>query len=481
MEDFERCYRAVQSRERRFDGWFFTAVRTTGVYCRPSCPARTPYRRNVTFYRSAAAAQQAGFRACRRCRPDASPGSPEWNARADVVARAMRLIADGAVDRDGIMGLAARLGYGERHLHRLVVAELGTGPLAIARMQRCQSARVLLETTRLSMADVAFSAGFSSVRQFNHTMRATFGCTPSELRGRRPVPVTGEPGGRITVRLACRQPFAADQLFGFLGARAVPGIEFSDGRRYARTMALAHGDAVAELQPGPGYVQGDFLLEDLRDLTTAVNRCRRLLDLDADPEAVDAALGSDPLLGPAVQALPGLRLPGATDPFELAVRAICGQQVSVAGARTVVGRLVQASGRPLRLAHPVLSRVFPSPEAIMGVDPSAFAMPAARRRAVRAVAQAVVEGAVPLDIGADPAHLATALASLPGIGPWTTGYVTLRALGHPDTFLETDLGVRRGLGWPMPSAPVAAALAERWRPWRSYATIHLWSSSKEAA
>ena len=477
IEDFERCYRAVQSRERRFDGWFFTAVRTTGIYCRPSCPARTPLARNVTFYSSSAAAQQDGYRACRRCRPDAAPGSPEWNGRADVVARAMRLIADGAVDRHGVAGLAARLGYSERHLHRLMTAELGTGPLAIARSQRAQSARILLETTDLAATHVAFSAGFASVRQFNDSVRSAFGCTPTELRrrrrrhGRQPA----ETGGRITVRLAYRQPFAAADLFSFLGARVVAGIEHRDVDRYTRTLVLEHGDGVVELVPRDGHVEASFLLEDLRDLTAAVNRCRGLLDLDADPEAVDAALATDPLLGPAVARRPGLRLPGTTDPFELAVRAVCGQQVSVAGARRVVARLVAVAGRPLRFEHPTLSHTFPGPELVAAAPDAALAMPAARRTAVRGLARALAEQIV-LDPGTEPSELHRQLTALPGIGAWTADYVVMRGLGHPDTLLARDLGVRRALaalGAPLASTP---SLSERWKPWRSYATVHLWAS-----
>ena len=483
VEDFERCYRAVKSRERRFDGWFVTAVRTTRIFCRPSCPARTPYARNVTFYPTAAAAQQAGYRACRRCRPDAAPGSPEWNGRADVVARAMRLIADGAVDRHGVRWVAARLGYSERQLHRLMTAELGTGPLAVARSQRGQSARVLLETTDLPMAQVAFSAGFASVRQFNDTVRAAFGCTPSELRRRRRTPTTkrsGETGNRITVRLAYREPFDAGQLLGFLGARAIPGVEQFAGGSYRRTMALEHGDAVVGLRPGPGHIEASFVVEDLRDLTAAVNRCRRLLDLDADPEAADATLGSDPLLGPLVAARPGLRVPGTTDPFELAVRAVCGQQVSVGGARTVVGRLVAAAGRPLRLAasHPGLTHTFPRAAALLEAPDGVFAMPASRREALRQLARAVAEGDVTLDAGAEPTELRRQLTALPGIGPWTADYVVMRGLSHPDTVMAGDLSVRRALEHlgAQGGERATAALAERWRPWRSYANVHLWAS-----
>lgn len=334
--DFDWCYRAVDSRDSRFDGWFYTAVTSTGIYCRPSCPARTPLRRNVRFYRSAAAAQSAGFRACRRCRPDAVPGSPEWDIRADVVARAMRLIADGVVDRDGVPGLAQRLGYTERHLHRMLTAEVGAGPLALARAQRAQAARVLIETTRLGLAEVAFAAGFGSVRQFNDTVRLVYGVPPSALRGATGRSHNGENAETVTLRLAYRTPLHAESLLGFLGARALPGVEALDGYAYRRALRLPHGPAVVALAAAGGHIRARVRLADVRDLSPAVARCRRLLDLDADPVAVDAALAADPALAASVAGQPGVRVPRAVDGFELAVRAVVGQQVSVAGARTVL-------------------------------------------------------------------------------------------------------------------------------------------------
>src|SRR4051812_1086682 len=292
--DQERCYRAVASRDARFDGWFFTAVRTTGIYCRPSCPARTPLARNVSFFSTAAAAQAAGFRACRRCRPDAAPGSPAWDVRADVVARAMRLIRDGEVERSGVPGLAARLGYSERQLHRLLVGELGVGPLALARAQRAQTARVLIETTDLPMADIAFAAGFASIRQFNDTVREVFASTPTELRGTKHVPGSGAPGW-LTLRLAARAPYAAAEVLLFLGAHAVPGLEEWDGTTFSRVLDLPHGPAIVRLSPAPdggASVTARLRLTELRDLGVAVTRCRRLLDLDAHPAALHAGLGA---------------------------------------------------------------------------------------------------------------------------------------------------------------------------------------------
>jgi AraC family transcriptional regulator of adaptative response / DNA-3-methyladenine glycosylase II len=483
--DFERCYRAVDSRDPRFDGWFVTAVTSTRIYCRPSCPAVTPKRHNVRFLPSAAAAQREGFRACLRCRPDAAPGSPEWDNRADVVARAIRLIGDGTVDRDGVPGLARRLGYTERHLHRMLHAELGAGPLALARAQRAQTARILIETTGLGLAEIAFAAGFHSVRQFNGTIRDVYGRAPSDLRSASNAAGAGTPG-TITLRLPYRAPLHPDALFEFLAARAIPGVETTDDDGYHRTLRLPHGPGTASLTPRDNYIQATLRLTEVRDLAPAVARCRRLLDLDADPEAVDAALAADPLLTAAVRKEPGVRLPRAVDGFELAVRAIVGQQVSVAAARTVLAKLVRGCG-PVReegaplTAHaatgaPSSGELFPDAATVAVAPDEAFAMPVARRRTIRALATAVADGDLVLDDGADRAETEQRLLELPGVGGWTAGYIALRALGDPDVFLPTDLGVRRGaaaLG--LPDEPAAlAGYAMRWRPWRSYALIRLW-------
>jgi AraC family transcriptional regulator of adaptative response / DNA-3-methyladenine glycosylase II len=493
IEDPDRCYQAAHGKDARFDGVFFIGVTSTGIYCRPSCPARTPKRENVRFYASAAAAQQAGFRACLRCRPDATPGSPEWNMRADVVARAMRLIRDGIVDREGVSGLAQRLGYSARQLNRVITAQVGTGPLAIARAQRSQTARILLETTALPIAHVAFAAGFSSVRQCNETMQQIFAVTPSGLRARVTAAdrrrMNGVADGTtqgIRLRLPCRRPFDPESVLGFLGTRAVPGVETRDGSTYRRSLRLPHGHAVVSLTAddpggdGPLFVEGDLQLSDLRDLTTAVARCRQLLDLDADPIAILEALRPDPTLGRLVAANPGRRVPGAVDGFELAVRAIIGQQVSVIGARTIAGRLVAAAGELLPEPNGDITHLFPTPAALAGLadrDPAVFSMPASRRRALVALADAVGSGALVIDPGSDPAELRSSLVALPGIGPWTAEYVAMRALRDPDAFMATDLGIRRGaqsLG--LPDDPVGlTAASEAWRPWRSYAMVHLWA------
>jgi AraC family transcriptional regulator of adaptative response / DNA-3-methyladenine glycosylase II len=469
--DFERCYRAVDSRDQRFDGWFYTAVTTTRIYCRPSCPALTPKRPNVTFYPSAAAAQRAGFRACKRCRPDAAPGSPEWDVRADLVGRAMRLIGDGVVDREGVPGLASRLGYTERHLGRMLTTELGAGPLALARAQRAQTARILVETTDLGLAEIAFASGFGSVRQFNDTIQEVYAQAPGRLRENRPKTRT-EPGV-INLRLAYRSPLHVPALLDFLGMRALPGVEERDGDAYRRGLALPHGNATVTLIPGDRWVAATLRLTDVRDLAPAVARCRRLMDLDADPDAVDATLAADPALSAMVAAEPGVRVPRSVDGFEMAVRAIVGQQVSVAGARTTLIRILKAATPSAVLAP------FPSAAAVAGLPDRAFGMPVARRETIRALAGAVADGKIDLEPGADREESVARLQEIPGIGPWTAGYVAMRAIGDPDVFLPTDLAVRRGaaaLG--LPSTPKAlAAHAERWRPWRSYALIRLWRAA----
>jgi len=476
--DFERCYRAVRSRDSRFDGWFITAVTSTGIYCRPSCPALTPKRSNVCFHPTAAAAQAAGFRACKRCLPDAAPGSPEWNTRADLVGRAMRLIADGAVDREGVAGQAGRLGYSERHLHRQLVAEVGAGPLALARAQRAHTARLLLQTTDLRAAEVAFAAGFASVRQFNDTVREVFATTPSQLRRHGRLPAAAAVPGAIALRLAYRRPLDLDGLLVFLSTRAVPGVEECSDGVYRRTLGLPHGAATVQLSAGPGHVRCVLELADPRDLTAAVQRCRRLLDLDADPEAVNEVLTSDPVMEPLAGDNPGQRVPGSVDGAELAVRAVLGQQVSVAAARTVAGRLVTRYGKPLTTPSGRLTHLFPEPAALAEADPADLPMPASRRRALVTLAGALASGDVALDPGADREDTQRRLLALPGIGPWTAAYVSMRALGDPDAFLATDLGVRHALAaiGHDGSPPGAATTAQRWRPWRAYANFHLWRS-----
>ncbi|GAA2391929.1 DNA-3-methyladenine glycosylase 2 [Nonomuraea africana] len=451
--DFDACYRAVSARDARFDGRFYTAVKTTRIYCRPICPARTPSSRNVRFYRHAASAEAAGFRPCKRCRPELSPGDPGWDVRGDLVGRALRLIDDGAADERGVAGLAARLHITERHLHRLFVAELGVGPLAVARTKRLLLAKQLLTETALPVTDVAFASGFGSVRQFNAAMQSTYGFTPSEMRATAHRP--GAPAA-LRLRLNWRQPYDVEGLFAFLAARAIPGLESVDGGSYTRVLP---GGRIT-LTPAQGHIVLEASLDDTRQLARVVARCRRLLDLDADPAAISEALGSTSL-APLVAARPGLRVPGAFDGFELAVRAVVGQQISVAGARTLLGRIVTRAGG------------FPTAEEMAEMDLSALGLTNRRVTTLRDLAVRVASGEIDLDGGQDPAEAVAALLRVPGIGPWTAGYISLRALRDPDAWPSGDLVlVKRMAALAIPQDHL-----ERWRPWRAYAALHLWSSS----
>ncbi|GAA1395870.1 DNA-3-methyladenine glycosylase 2 family protein [Catellatospora coxensis] len=450
-EDFERCVRAVHSRDARFDGWFFTAVTSTRIYCRPSCPVPPPQVRHMTFLPSAAAAQQAGFRACKRCRPDASPGSPQWNARADLVGRAVRLIADGVVDREGVPGLAGRLGYSTRQVQRHVQAELGAGPLAVARAQRAQAARTLIETSTLPMGDIAFAAGFGSIRSFNDTVREVFGLTPGELRERvsRGARAQVVPG-TVTVRLPYRAPLAAAELFAQLAAEVLPGVEQWRDGTLRRTLRLPHGTGIVALRPAAGHVECRLALADLRDLGSAVNRCRWLLDLDADPVAVDAALSADPVLAPLVVAVPGRRVPRAVDGVELAVRAVVGPAAAA--------RLAMAYGDPVTDPDGALTRVFPDVAGLVQVDPAELGVAERVGRAYTALVGAVAGGTLDLGIAADWTAGRQRLRDLPGLDESTVEHIAMRALGDPDA-------------WPGDGRH--GEPAERWRPWRAYAFGHL--------
>jgi len=471
---FDERYRAISSRDTRFDGQFVTAVRTTGIYCRPSCPARTPRAENVTFFPTSAAAHAAGYRACKRCLPEAAPGSPEWDLRGDVVGRAMRLIADGIVDREGVPALAARLGYSTRHLTRLLTAELGAGPLALARAQRAHTARMLLVGTDLPASEVAFSAGFASVRQFNDTVREVFGMPPLALRAQRRGDAA--PAGSLDLALPHREPWDGPGLFEWMCVRAVDGAEVAGERSFARTLALPGGPAWFELrQDEDGRIRLRARLTALRDLGALVTRARRLFDLDADPHAVDAALAAHPELRGSVARTPGIRVPGAADPHEMLIRAMVGQQISVAAATTALTALTEALGERVP-AWEGTDRLFPTMAAIAERGHEVLRGPGARIRAIVGAAGALADGTLTLTSGDDAAEQRAALIAMPGIGPWTADYVRMRVTGDPDVVLPGDVALRAGaraLGIPHEPRELTA-WAARTAPWRSYLSAHLW-------
>ncbi len=486
--DFWQRYRAIDTRDTRFDGQFFTAVRSTGIYCRPSCPARTPQAANVTFYETSAAAHEAGYRACKRCLPEAVPGTPAWNVRQDIAGRAMRLINDGVINRDGVEGLAARLGYSARQLNRILGQELGAGPLSLARASRAQTARTLLVSTSMKIVDVAFAAGFSSVRQFNETIGEVFAMTPTALRAtarhHQPVPATAATA--LTLNLPVREPFDPG-VFSFLAVRAIPGIESGHDTSYARTLRLPHGDAAFHVEydggrrPGaPAKLTLTVDAVDLRDLSALLSRVRRLFDLDADPLAVDAVLTVDPRLAASVAAFPGIRMPGAVDPQELLVRAMIGQQITVAAARTALTELAgigSASGAPAE----GLARLFPTAAEIAAHGRSCLRGPQRRIDSLITAAERMASGELDFGYGDDLPGLRDKLLPLPGVGPWTVGYAAMRILGSPDVFLANDAAVRNGVRNLAASAGTSGTLLAsdflEVSPWRSYATMHLWRAA----
>lgn len=515
--DDEQRYRAVATRDSRFDGAFVLAVRTTGIYCRPSCPARTPLARNVEFFPTSAAAHESGYRACKRCLPDAVPGSPEWNLRSDVAARAMRLITDGLVEREGVPGLAAHLGYTSRHLNRLLTAELGAGPLALARAHRAQTARELLVATDLPVSDIAFAAGFGSIRQFNDTVTEVYDRTPSQLRatrrsgdrsdqpsppagrGRRGVLTTGATASleaiarpdsdkstvqampvSVRLQLPVRLPFDAAGVFAWLAARAVVGVEVAGNDRYARTVSLPGGPGSFAVGWDGVRLQLTAQLATLADLTPLVARARRLFDADADPQGIDEALAASPALREPVRRTPGIRLPGAVDAHELLLRALIGQQISVAAARTQLSRLAAAAGTPLatRLSEGP-THLFPTPAEVVERGRDALVGPRVRIGNILAIAEQLASGELDLDWADDPKAQHDRLVALPGIGEWTANYVAMRVLNHPDVLPTGDVALRAGarsLGLPDHPRELAGWGASV-SPWRSYAALHLWRAA----
>ena len=479
--DRTACYRAISTRDARFDGRLFVGVKTTGIYCRPICPARTPKFANVSFYPSAAAAQQAGFRPCLRCRPETSPDLAFWRGTSNTVSRALALIEAGGLDEADVEGLANRLGVGARQLRRLFHQHVGASPVAVAQTRRVLLAKQLIHETSLPMAEVAMASGFNSVRRFNEVFLRMFGRPPATLRRSRDK--TRREAGAMSVRLAYRPPYDWDAMLSFLSLRAIPDVEIVSGNSYRRSIAIGGDVGVIRVAPADrNRVSVSVRFPDLAALPQIIARVRRVFDLAADPDRIGAHLAQDPMLAPLVSARPGLRVPGAWDGFELAVRAIFGQQITVPAATKLLGRLVLAHGAPLPAAmkdSEGVSHLFPSPARLAGADIAALGMPNACAMAVTSLARA---------IGADPSMFSRSasleetiakLRSLPGIGEWTAQYIAMRELREPDAFPAADIGLLRAMAaadGARPSPAELLARAERWRPWRAYAALHLWAA-----
>lgn len=473
--DFDACYSAISSRDPRFDGRFFTAVRSTRIYCRPICPARTPFKRNVTFYPVAAAAEAAGFRPCRRCRPEASPDTPDWNVKSDLARRAMQSINDGILDGGSLADLASVLHVSERHLRRIFQEETGTTPAAFARHRRLQRARLLIDKTEMPLTEVAWAAGFTSIRRFNDQILEMFGSSPSGLR-RNGAPSVHHQAS-LSLRLPLRSLFGRVSLLSFLSSHLIPGVETLDRDRYARVARLPGGTAIVKVAFGP---KGDALIVrskviDGEPLADVVEGIRALYDLDAEPRSIDTILAKDELLEASVRQKPGLRVPGAFDPFETAVRTVLGQRVSVAAATTIAGRLVRAHGAPISTGAPLLTHAFPTPEVLADADLTGLGLTGARMTTIHALAAAVARGSVNLRRSAAPEDLRAQLLTLKGVGPWTSSYISMRVARDPDVFLGGDLGVKKAFA-RLGGTGDATTWSARWRPWRSYAVMHLWAS-----
>jgi AraC family transcriptional regulator of adaptative response / DNA-3-methyladenine glycosylase II len=484
MLDADTCYRALTARDLRFDGRFFTAVLTTGIYCRPVCPARTPRRGNVRFYPSAAAAEEGGFRPCRRCRPETSPGTPAWQGTSGTVSRGLALISQGALDSGNVETLASRLGVGSRHLRRLFLEHLGATPACVAATRRSHFARRLVDETTMSMGEIALAAGFGSIRRFNDAMRRTFGRSPTEIREERPSRTRPPSSSCLALRLPFRPPLDWDGMLAFLAKRAIPGVEHVAGGAYRRTISVASFCGEIEIRrpaDGDRFVVLSVPSAAAPHLLTIVGRVRSLFDLDADPREIVTQLTRHAALRETLRMRPGIRVPGAWDGFEIAVRAVLGQQVSVRGATTLAGRLARLAGRPIaRSRDGSLTRLFPTPAALAEADLRGIGVPAARGEAIRALSRAVRDGKIDLEGGAGAEETVARLTALPGIGAWTASYVAMRAIRDPDAFPAGDLGVRRALsrGGALPTARQVEDLSAAWRPWRAYAAITLWTNDQ---
>jgi len=479
--DPDACYRAIATRDARFDGRLFIAVKTTGIYCRPICPARTPKRENLVFYPSAAAAQEAGFRPCLRCRPETAPDLGVWRGTSNTVSRALALIEKGGLDGADVEALAERLGVGERQLRRLFRRHLGASPIAVAQTRRVLLAKHLIHETRLPMSEVALAAGFGSIRRFNETFQRLFGRAPSTLRRGGAAP-TG-PTGEVVILLPYRPPYDGPAMLAFLRARAIPGVETVTRDGYARTIEIggAHG-TVAVRPTALNALRATIQFPQLSALPTIVARLRRVFDLVADPEVIGAHLAEDPALAPLVAARPGLRVAGAWDGFELAVRALLGQQITVTAAVGLAGKLVATYGKPLTGAirgFDGLTHVFPGPERLAEDDLSGLGLTRARAAALGSLARAVIADPELFGPRRSLDEAIVKLRALPGVGEWTAQYIAMREMREPDAFPAADIGLMRALADRKGRRPSPAALlarAERWRPWRAYAAQHLWAS-----
>ncbi len=481
--DDDACYRAFATRDARFDGRIFSGVKTTGIYCRPVCPARIPKRENMTFHRSAAAAQAAGFRPCLRCRPETSPDLGSWRGTSNTVSRALALIEAGALDGGDVEALADRLGVGERQLRRLFQQHLGASPIAVAQTRRVLLAKQLIHETRLPMAEVALAAGFGSVRRFNETFQQLYHRPPATLRRLGGAEIAAGEGGASSIRLPYRAPYDWSAMLAFLAARAIPGVEVVKDGRYHRALAIGEDRGVVTVERGEGsYLKVTLRFPKVRAWPAVLTRVRRVFDLAADPMVIEAHLSEDPDLAPLVAARPGLRAPGAWDGFELAVRAVLGQQITVVAARNLAGKLTAAHGEPLadeaanRLG---ITHFFPQAQRLAAMDVATLPMPRARGQALANLAAAAAADPDLFGPKRSLEEAVSTLRALPGIGEWTAQYIAMRALREPDAFPSADIGLMRALETPDGVRPTPAELlarAERWRPWRAYAASHLWAA-----
>lgn len=481
--DHDACYRAIRTRDVRFDGRLFTGVKTTGIYCRPVCPSRTPKQENVLFYSSAAAAQEAGFRPCLRCRPETAPELAAWRGTSNTVSRALLLIEMGALDENDVEGLATRVGVGERQLRRLFRVHIGASPIAVAQTRRVLLAKQLIHETKLPMAEVALAAGFGSIRRFNETFLGLFGRPPRTLRRSGAAALSSAATGAVTILLRYRPPYDWPAMLSFLAARAIRGIEVVSDEGYMRTIDINGAQGIVSVRPAEkNALRVVVRFPRLSALPTIIARLRRVFDLGADPQAIGAQLAEDPALAPLVAMRPGLRVPGAWDGFELAMRAVLGQQITVSAAIGLAGKLVARCGEPLASASVAasgLTHVFPRPERVAATDLSTLGMPRSRAVALSSLAAAVVANPRIFAAGRSLEDAIAELRTLSGVGEWTAQYIAMRELREPDAFPAADVGLMRALADPQgrrPNARQLLARAERWRPWRAYAAQHLWAS-----